>query len=188
MQDPSPITRLIQQAQSGDPAAADDLYARIYDELRRLAHGVRRGEAAHTLATTALVHEAWIKLASAHEVDVESRIHFRHIAARAMRQVLVDRARARGALKRGGGEAPVTLEESLLGGASIDALQIIDLDDALGRLEAADPRAAKVVECRFFGGMDVEETATALGISPATVKRDWRVARAWLSRALDGPS
>ena len=155
-----PLTAIIHQAQQGDERAAEDLYAAVYDELRRVAHGVRSDEAAQTINTTALVHEAWIKLAASPASEVASRAHFKHIAARAMRQVLVDQARARTA---------------------------VNLDRALHELEEMDPRAAKVVECRFFGGMDVEETAEALGISTPTVKRDWRVARAWLARALGDP-
>lgn len=185
MEHDPPLTSLIQRAHQGDGRAADDLYAAVYDELRRLAHGVRRDESAQTLNTTALVHEAWIKLAASPASEVASRAHFKHIAARAMRQVLVDQARARRAAKRGGGMAAVTLEESLAPGwETADSLEVVALDEALRELEEVDPRAAKVVECRFFGGMEVEETAAALGISTATVKRDWRVARAWLARAL----
>jgi len=180
-----PLTSLIHRAHRGDSGAADDLYSAVYDELRRLAHGVRSREAAHTLNTTALVHEAWLKLAASPAADVASRAHFKHIAARAMRQVLVDQARVRNAEKRGGGIAAVTLQESLTPGLdALDALQVVALDEALQEFGQVDPRAARVVECRFFGGMEVEETAAALDISTATVKRDWRVARAWLARAL----
>ena len=182
-----PLTALIRQARSGDRSASEDLYAAVYDELRRLAHGVRSAESRTTLNTTALVHEAWIKLAAAPAGDVEGRAHFKHIAARAMRQVLVDEARTRKAAKRGGGQAPVTLEEALAPDSrELGPLELIDLDRALSELETVDPRAARVVDCRFFGGMEVEETAAALGISTATVKRDWRLARAWLARALEG--
>jgi RNA polymerase sigma factor (TIGR02999 family) len=182
-----PLTSLIHRAHQGDSGAAEDLYAAVYDELRRIAHRVRGGGSAQTINTTALVHEAWIKLAVAPAANIESRAHFKHIAARAMRQVLVDEARSRNALKRGGGLAAVTLEEGLIEDSlSRDAQGLLDLDDALRSLERSDPRAARVVECRFFGGMDVEETAATLEVSSATVKRDWRFARAWLALALGG--
>lgn len=182
----SDITTLLARARDGDDAAADVLFDTLYGELLRLAHGVRRGESSQTLNTTALVHEAWIKLSSASAADVRSRAHFKHIAARAMRQVLVDRARRRDAVKRGGGVAAVTLNEAAAppGGGPMDAETLLELHSALERLEHQDPRAARVVDCRFFGGLEVEETAEALGISTATVKRDWRMARAWLAREL----
>lgn len=182
-----PLTALIQRARSGDRGASEHLYSAIYDELRGLARGIRSGESAAAIDTTALVHETWIKLAANPAAEVEGRAHFKHIAARAMRQVLVDEARARNAAKRGGGQAPVTLQEALApNGRELDAHELVDLDRALSRLESVDPRVARVVDCRFFGGMDVEETAAALDISTATVKRDWRLARAWLAKALEG--
>lgn len=178
------LSGLIEAARAGDEAAVAALFSAVYDELRELARLVRRDEAGQTLDTTALVHEAYFKLVPATGLRVESRAHFKHIVARAMRQVLVDAARARDARKRGGGEMiAVTLEEDRHGRA-IDELRLLQLDEALTALERVDPRSAKVVVCRFFGGLDVEETAAALAVSPATVKRDWRVARAWLAQAL----
>lgn len=159
----------------------DDAFSAAYGELRRLARAVRRNESAATLNPTALVNEAWLKLAGNPAVARTSPLHFRRIAARAMRQVLVEAARRRVARKRGGpGAVFVTLDESLVaaGQASEDLLR---LDAALGRLAALEPRQAQMVECRFFGGLDVAETAAALGVSEATVLRDWRAARAWLA-------
>jgi RNA polymerase sigma factor (TIGR02999 family) len=182
-----PLTALIARAERGDRKATDDLYSAVYEELRGMAGAVRRREASSTLNTTALVHEAWIKLSSAPASHIQGRAHFKHIAARAMRQVLVEQARHRDAAKRGGGLPPVTLQEALAGGEPpMDIAQLIDLDEALRKLADVDARAASVVECRFFAGMEVDETAAALDISPATVKRDWRVARAWLARELGG--
>ena len=178
------LTGLIRAAREGDDAAVSALFSAAYDELRQLAHLVRRSEARQTLNTTALVHEAWFKLLPSRGLSIESLAHFKHIVARAMRQVLVDYARGQAALKRGGPDAvAVTLQDAAHEGA-IDPLRLIQLHDALDALERIDPRSAKVVECRYFGGLDVEETAAALGISTATVKRDWRVARAWLTDAL----
>lgn len=179
------LTQLIEAARQGDDAAVSALYSTAYDELRKLAHFVRGARAGDTLTTTTLVHEAYLKLVPSKGLPMESRAHFKHIVGRAMRQVLVDRARARTAEKRGGGEAiAVTLRDDVRG-RTIDELQLIQLHEALAELERVDPRSARVVECRFFGGLDIDETATALDISTATVKRDWRVARAWLAQAMD---
>lgn len=165
-------------ARGGDRAALDAAFVQVYDELKRVAHALRqRGDA--TLSTTALVHEAYLKLLPGAAIDWQGREHFVRVAARAMRQVLVDAARARAAVKRGGGELAVTFDEALQT-APMRAEELLALDDALLRLEAADPRAARVTEYRFFGGLSVEEVAAALGISTASVKRDWRAARAWL--------
>ncbi len=178
------LTRLIEAARDGDEAAVAALFSAVYDELRALARHVRAGEAGETLNTTALVHEAYFKFVPSKGLRVESRAHFKHIVARAMRQVLVDAARARAARKRGSGEAvAVTLDEDLHG-RTIDDLQLLQLDQALTELQRVDSRSAKVVVCRFFGGLDIRETAAALEISTATVKRDWRVARAWLAEAM----
>jgi len=164
--------------------ALDAAFSAAYDELRRLASAVRRREASATLNPTALVNEAWLKLVGRPAVARTSPLHFRRIAARAMRQVLVDAARRRLALKRGGPDvAFVTLDESLAT-AGHGAAELLRLDDALGSLAALEPRQAQVVECRFFGGLEVAETAAALGVSEATVLRDWRAARAWLAREL----
>lgn len=167
-----------------DREALDEAFHAAYDELRRLASAVRRREASATLNPTALVNEAWLKLAARPAVARTSPLHFRRIAARAMRQVLVDAARRRLALKRGGPDAAfVTLDESLAA-AGHGATELLRLDEALGALAALEPRQAQVIECRFFGGLEVAETAATLGVSEATVLRDWRAARAWLAREL----
>jgi len=180
------LTRLLRAAQSGDREAADAAYSALYTELRTLARSVRSDRPGATLQTTGLVHEAWIKLAASPPDQIVSRAHFKRIAARAMRQVLIEEARARNAAKRGGPDAvPVTYEDRISGSESaMDPTQLLTLHEALEELAASDHRAAQVVECRFFGGMEIAETAEALDVSTATVKRDWRVARAWLSRAI----
>lgn len=169
------------------PPAAADLASGLYDELRRTARGVRLGHrVGETLQTTALIHEAWLKLARSG--GWQSRQHFLFAAAQAMRQVLIDAARSRLALRRGGGQAPLTLDE--LGeigpaDARLDA-QILDLHEALERLGALNPRLVQVVECRYFAGYSELETAEALGITDRTARRDWVKARAWLFRELAG--
>jgi RNA polymerase sigma factor (TIGR02999 family) len=160
--------------------------ALFYDELRTLAHRQRAREGASaTLLTTDLVHEAWLRLAHDPEVEARGRSYYFGAAAQAMRRVLVDAARRRGAAKRGGGAERVTLGDAA---ASVEtcASELLDLDRALDALEAEHPRLARVVELRFFGGLPVEETARALGVSPRTVKGDWALARAWLHQALEG--
>lgn len=164
----------------------DRLLPLVYDELRGMAHGyLLRERRGHTLSTTALVHEAYLKLVDRTRTPIESRAYFFGAAARAMRQVLVDRARHRMRQKRGGGQRPVTLEERHLL-ADHFAADLLDLDEALRRLAEIEPRAARVVECRFFGGLTVEETAEVLDVSSRTVKRDWIMAKAWLYRELRG--
>jgi len=179
----SEVTILLNQLQAGEEAAADELFPIIYEELRRLAGGfMSRERTDHTLQPTALVHEAYGKL-MAQESPWSNRSHFMAIAATAMRRVLLDHARKRKADKRGGGAAQITLKEELFltDGRGLD---IEALDQALTRLAAMDERQGRVVELRFFGGLSVEETARVLGVSPNTVKRDWRHARAWLHREL----
>lgn len=176
----SELERLIRE---GGGSSAERLFELLYDELHRLAGRVRHGRASETLNTTALVHEAYIKLLSAHNFDVESRLHFFRVAARAMRQILVDSARGQLAEKRGGDLFPVTLVEALHS-TPMTTSSFLVLNEAIDRLAAIDPRAGKVVECRFFAGLTVEETASALGISDRTVKRDWRIARALLTAEL----
>lgn len=185
MQSPSPdtVTRLLSAAQAGDAGAMNALFTAVYGELRRLAHVVRQGRASATLNTTALVHEAYARLVPADRVDVKSRAHFFRLAARAMRFVLTDYARQRAAEKRGGDVLVVSFNEQVHK-PRVQAEELLALDEALTRLEALDARQAQVVECRFFAGLSVEETAAALGLGTATVKRDWRAARAWLTRAL----
>ena len=178
------VTQLLQQWQEGDEHALDRLVPLVYEELRaRARRHVRNERDGHTLTPTALVHEAFLNLAGESPVAWENRVHFFAVASRVMRRVLIWYARRRGATKRGGGLAPLTLDDDL---ALTDARaeELISLDDALVRLDALDARLCRVVECRYFGGLSVAETATALGISPATVKRDWQTARAWLRREL----
>jgi RNA polymerase sigma factor (TIGR02999 family) len=160
----------------------DALFSAAYEELRRLASSVRRRDPSLTLNPTALVHEAWLKLAESPPGALVSRLHFKRVAARAMRQVLVDAARRRIAGKRGGGALLVTLDEVVpAGGAAADVLA---LDAALREFERASPRQAAVIEHRFFGGLEMAEIAALLGVSEATVLRDWRAAKAWLAVAL----
>jgi len=167
-----------------DRRALDELFSATYEELRRLAASVRRAERSQTLTPTALVNEAWIKLAGTPAVARTSPLHFKRIAARAMRQVLVEAARRRLARKRGGPDAVfVTFDESL-GDTAAWADDLVGLDEALERLAALEPRQAQMVEARFFGGLEVAEIAESLGVSEATVLRDWRAARAWLAREL----
>jgi RNA polymerase sigma factor (TIGR02999 family) len=166
-----------------DRAALDELFSLTYEELKRLASSVRRDDPSATLSPTALVNEAWFKLAHSPQVAHTSPLHFKRIAARAMRQVLVEAARRRQADKRGGGVRPVTLDEAL-DGMGTDVGDVLELDAALDALAQLSPRQAQMVESRFFGGLDVKETAELLGVSEATVLRDWRSARAWLAREL----
>ncbi len=182
MQNDHTVTQLLQAADSGDRAAFQQLYARTYDELRRLAHRVRGGPANQTLNTTALVHEAYLKLVPGAGLLARDRVHFFRIAARAMRQVLVDAARRRATRERG---KVVLGVEAMLSSSDRVTAEVLDLENALVELESLSPRQAEVVECRFFAGLSVEETAAALGVSTPTVKREWRVARAWLAQALD---
>jgi RNA polymerase sigma factor (TIGR02999 family) len=165
--------------------AVDLLVPLVYKELRTMASRQLRRESAATIHTTTLVHEAYLKLAAGRPVSPENRAHFFGAASRAMRQVLVDAARRRDALKRGSGERPVELDEGRVA-SEILVAQVLEVDDALHKLAGEYPRQARVVECRFFGGLDVEETSAALGLSARTVKRDWALARAWLHREL-GP-
>ena len=165
-------------------AALDGLFPAIYDELRRVAHRHLRGErTGHTLGTTALVHEAYLELAKLDRIRWSGRAGVLAAASQAMRRILIDYAMARRAQKRGGGAVVVPLDDAVAMAAERGE-ELIALDEALQRLAAANERYGRVVECRFFGGMSVEDTAEALGTSPATVKRDWMVARAWLNREL----
>lgn len=169
-----------------DRDALDVLFTATYEELRRLAASVRRGDSRATLTPTALVHEAWAKLAGSAPFRATSQLHFKRIAARAMRQVLVEAARRRGAEKRAGAAALVTFDDALDPGApaAADADELLALDQALHELARVSPRQAMVVESRFFGGLEVPETARLFAVSEATVLRDWRAARAWLARRL----
>lgn len=180
----SETTALLLESVDGDANAVDRLFPIVYEELRGIARRQLIGERAdHTLQTTALVHEAYVRLVDDDQVSRRGRAYFFASAARAMRQILVDHARRRGAAKRGGGVQPATLLEDR-GGADAFAEELIDLDQALDRLAELDPRHARLVECRYFGGMTVEETAIALGVSPRTVRYDWALAKAWLYKFL----
>lgn len=168
-----------------DRRELDQLFSATYEELRRLAHRVSRGESSHTLNPTALVNEAWIKLARSPRPGFESALHFRRIAARAMRQLLVEAARRRLASKRGGdGSVQIVTFDESVHDLAVTETQLLALDAALDELALSAPRQAQMIECRFFGGMDVSETAMLLEISEATLMRDWRAARAWLAQAL----
>ncbi|MDX1675334.1 MAG: ECF-type sigma factor [Longimicrobiales bacterium] len=160
-------------------AALHAVFTRVYRDLHRLAHHLRGAGVPGSLGTTSLVHEAYLKLRRSPSASWEDERHFIRLAARAMRQLLMDAAAARRAAKRGGGERPGTLPPQVAG-RSIDLDALLDIDRALDRLGDVHPRAAQVLELRFFVGLSVEETAEALGISPPTVKRDWRLARAWI--------
>lgn len=174
------------EAEAGDRASLDRLFSATYEELRRLASSVRRDDPSATLNPTALVNEAWLKLASTPGIAMQSRLHFKRIAARAMRQVLIEASRRRRADKRGGPNAViVTFDEGGRDAAGLATSdQLIALDAALDALARLEPRQALMVEARFFGGFDVAETAELLGVSEATIMRDWRAARAWLAREL----
>ena len=180
------VTSLLARIGRGDPRAMDDLFPLIYAELRRIAsREMRQERPGRTLQATALVHEAYLRLVKDATLSAANRGQFLGVAAHAMREILIEHARARVAQKRGGGAARITLDESLSAtpGLSIDVLA---LDEALQRLARLDPRHAQVVELRYFGGLSVEETAAAMSLSPATVKRAWTLARAWLYRELGG--
>lgn len=184
------VTELLADLAGGHAAAVDELFALLYEELRGIAHRQRRRwHGDDTLHTTALVHEAFLKLVDQDRIAAGSREHFLAVAARAMRHVLCNYARDRRARKRGGALEHVTLDDSRGGAWTGDPSfepsdVLVALDEALVRLEQVDPRQSKVVDCRFFGGLTIEETATALDISPRTVKRDWAVAQAWLHREM----
>lgn len=174
------VTQLLQAWCSGEKNALEELMPLVYGELHRLAHHfMLRERVGHTLQTTALVNEAYLRLVDASKVDWQDRAHFFAISAGLMRRILVDFARTRDSRKRGGDARKVTLNESCVASPEPDA-DLIALDSALTSLAAMDPRQARVVELRFFAGLSVEETAEVLGISPRTVKREWRVAKLWL--------
>ncbi|MGH7469607.1 MAG: sigma-70 family RNA polymerase sigma factor [Longimicrobiales bacterium] len=178
------ISSLLTAWNEGDREALDRLFPVVYRELRRIAHRQLRGERpGHTLSTTALVHEAYFKLVQLDRIQWQNRAQFFAIAARAMRRILVDYALARRRKKRGGGQPMLPLDDVIIM-VNSQADELVAVDQALQRLEAIDVRHARVVECRVFAGMSVEETAEALNISAATVKRDWALARAWLNREL----
>ncbi len=181
---PREVTQLLRAWRRGDAAARDRLVPLVYNELHRLAHCyMARERAEHSLQTTALVHEAYLRLVDAHQVDWKNRVHFFAISASLMRRILVEFARSRYALKRGGNVRKVALDEAAVISPPPDE-DLLRLDEALNALAAVDPRQAKVVELRFFGGLTEEETAEALGVSSDTVLRDWKKAKLWLWREM----
>ena len=180
---PQQVTQLLVAWGGGDQAARDELMPLVYEELRRLAHHyMARERPDHTLQTSALVHEAYVRLVG-HETHWQSRAHFFGIAARLMRQILVDYARKRRYAKRGGDARRVSLDEAMIV-SDERAADVVALDDALKSLAEIDPRQSQIVELRFFGGLSIEETAEVLAVSPGTVMADWTLAKAWLRRAL----
>ena len=186
--DPLDITRLLEAYVEGDRDALDQVLPIVYEELNQIARARLRDQRRdHTLNTGALVHEAYLKLARMDQVNWQNRAHFFAIASQAMRHILVDYALRRKTKKRGENPKKVTLENLEIV-AENQAENLLELHEALERLEIMDERQARIVEYRFFGGLNIEETATVLGVSPATVSRDWTMARAWLRRELSGPS
>jgi RNA polymerase sigma factor (TIGR02999 family) len=185
---PSDVTRLLRRWSQGDREALDQLVPLMYAELRQLAHQrLRRESANRSVNTTGLVHDAYLKLVGVQSPQFRDRAHFLAMASRVMRRLLVDQARARRAAKRGGAAVPAELDEALyVSDSRADALAA--LDDALKRLEALDPRQGQIVEQRYFGGLSLEETAEAMGVSLATVKRELRFAHAWLAAELGATS
>lgn len=175
------VTALLESVRAGDEKSLDALFAIVYDELLRLARQVRSSKSNNTMNTTALVHEAYLKLAG--HGNWENKLHFMRTAAKAMRQILVSQARKKVAKKRGGDLVNITFEEEFYE-TPVSAEKLLSLDDALNTLQQMDPRMAQVVECRYFAGLSVEETGQALGVSERTIKRDWRTARAFLADAL----
>jgi RNA polymerase sigma-70 factor (ECF subfamily) len=180
MSESQEVTLLLSALTRGDDGAASKLIPVVYDELRRLAGSyMRRERADHTLQATALVHEAYLKLIEQRSVNWQSRAHFFGVSAQLMRRILIDHARGHTREKRGGEQKKVSLDEAFVFSEK-QADELLAVDDSLNLLAKIDPRQARVVEMRFFGGLSVEETAEVLGVSPKTVKRDWSVAKAWL--------
>lgn len=183
---PHEITKLLKDWSGGDSTALDRLITLVYDELHRLAHRHMRHErVGHLLQTSALINEAYVRLVDQPELNLENRAHFFGVAARLMRQILVDEARKRNSAKRGGGAIQVSLTEAT-SVAHEQAANVVALDDALKSLERIDVRQGQIVELRFFGGLSIDETAEVLKVSPGTVMRDWTFARAWLRNEMSG--
>jgi RNA polymerase sigma factor (TIGR02999 family) len=193
MPDPSPahnVTELLLSWGQGDAAALDRLVPLLYDDLRRVARGhLRREGPGHTLQPTALVHEVFLRLVDVDRMTVKSRTHFFALSARLMRQILVDHARRRQAGKRGGGATVIGLNEAAAAAApaSSSSVDVLALDEALDALSSFDDRQCRVVELRFFAGLNIPEAADALGVSTATVEREWAMAKAWLHQRLSTP-
>ena len=184
MADAPDVTRLLEDLSSGHQEALDRLLPVVYDHLKRLAEReLRRERTGHTLTPTALVNEAYLKLVQLERISWQGRAHFFGACAQVMRRILISYARGRNADKRGSGIAPASIDDVVVAAAERPDV-LVALDEALERLAALSPRQAKVVECRYFAGMEIEEVAEVVGASPATVKRDWTAARAWLNREL----
>ncbi|MFQ5805046.1 MAG: sigma-70 family RNA polymerase sigma factor [Phycisphaerae bacterium] len=182
---PGNVTQLLREFGAGDQEALNKLMPQVYAELRTLAgRALRRERRDHTLGATALVHEAYLRLVDQRDVQWQHRAHFFGVAAQLMRRILVDHARKRGAAKRGGARGKVALDDSAMA-AGARSVDLTALDEALTRLAEFDPQQNRIVELRFFGGLTIEETAKVLGISPATIKREWTVAKAWLRREIN---
>lgn len=177
------VTQLLARAQKGDAGATDELFPIVYEELRALAAGFMQGESrATTMQATALVHEAYLRLVGPNQAPWDNRAHFFGAAGRAIRRILVDHARERNGLKRGGGKRPVSLDEALVVASDDSSDGLVWLDESLTELAKLDEGKARVVELRFFAGLTVEQTALAMGISPSTVAREWQFARVWLHK------
>jgi RNA polymerase sigma-70 factor, ECF subfamily len=188
MSDAHSVTHLLEQWNHGDREALDKLMPLIYEELRKMAKRyMSQQNPGHTLQTTALIHEAYLRMVKQKEKHFENRAHFFGVAAQAMRHILVDYARERHTAKRGGGARPISLEEAALVTPE-RATELVAFDDALKELERLSKRQSRVVELRYFGGLSVEETAQVLAVSPETVMRDWNMAKTWLHRALSPAS
>lgn len=182
--EPDEFERLLAAARTGDREALNRIMPLVYDELRRIARRqLARERPGHTFDSSALVHEAYLKLERLQQIKIENRVHFAALAARLMRRILIDHANGRDAAKRGGGEAALSLDDVTVA-VEDRFVRYAALEEALERLEAQSPRQCQVVECRYFAGLSNEETAEALNVSLATVKRDWMLARAWLNKEL----
>ena len=185
---PQDLTQLLMNWRNGDKSALDEMTPVLYDELRRVARRLLAAERPdHTLQPTALVHEAYLRLINQRAVDWRNRAHFLGVAATMMRRILINHAKAYQAAKREGYAAAISLEDAL-GVFTNPQVDLLDLDQTLDRLTELDPQQGKVVELRYFGGLSIEETAEVLGISPATVKREWGTARLWLLQQMEGPA
>jgi len=181
-QSDSPVDELLKSLSEGDRSSLDDIFALVYNELHRLAHQVKGGSSSNTVNTTALIHEAYIKLAG--HGKWENKLHFMRTAAKAMRHILISKAREKVALKRGGEQVDVTFEEEVHNTETVSAEEMLSIDQAIIALEKVDPRMAQVVEYRYFAGLSIEDTAGLLDVSERTIKRDWRTARAFLANEL----
>lgn len=183
------VSEMLKDWSDGDRSAADRFMPLIYDELRRQAHRfLNRERANHTLQTTALVHEAFLRLVDQHNVSWQNRAHFFGLAGQMMRRILVNYAVSRGRGKRGGLNGPIRLDDTIAAAtpATTSDVDLLALDEALMRLEKMDERQTRIIELRYFSGLSIDETAEVLGISPATVKREWNMAKAWLRAELEG--